>query len=151
MVSSESTGTSTHSIKQQMDDLRGNLRIGLHWNVEVTAAHASTHSVSQAFCSALPISYTDVPQTKWQSFATLVLEGAYEATLWAAALNARQGFSRTVFLTRLGGGAFGNKKSWIDAAIRRALNKVRNLRLDVRIVSHGHPDHELVRLAEEFR
>jgi hypothetical protein len=137
--------------KQQMDDLRGNLRIGLHWNVEVTAAHASTHSVSQAFCSALPINYTDVSQTRWQLFATLVLEGAYEATLWAAALNARQGFSRTVFLTRLGGGAFGNKKSWIDAAIRRALNKVRNLRLDVRIVSHGHPDHELVRLAEEFR
>ena len=29
--------------KQQMDNLRGNLRIGLHWNVEVTAAHMSTH------------------------------------------------------------------------------------------------------------
>jgi hypothetical protein len=100
---------------QQIDDLRGNLRIGLHWNVEVTVARESGQYVSQAFCSALPVSYTHIPQPHWQSFATLVLEAAYEATLWAAALNAAQGSSRTVFLTRLGGGSFGNKSSWIDA------------------------------------
>jgi hypothetical protein len=136
---------------QQLDDLRGNLRIGLHWNVEVTVARELGQHVTQAFCSALPVTYTHIPQPKWQSFALLVLEGAYEATLWAAALNAAQGSSRTVLLTRLGGGAFGNKTSWIDAAMRRALDKIRNLGLDVRIVSRGAPDRELVRLADEFR
>lgn len=93
--------------------------------------------VSQALCSALPVSYTDVPQIKWQSFATLVLEGAYEATLWAAVLNAVEGSSAKVFLTRVGGGAFGNHKTWIDSAMRRAFDKARNLALEVFIVSRG--------------
>jgi hypothetical protein len=117
--------------------LRDKLRIGLHRNVEVTDAPGATQRVSQAFCSALPVNYTDVPQVKWQSFATLVLEGAYEATLWAAALNAAEGFSTKLFLTRVGGGAFGNHQTWIDAAMRRAFDKIRNLVLDVFIVSRS--------------
>ena len=44
--------------------------------------------VSQAFCSALPVSYSRIPSDRWKSFASLVLEGAYEATLWAAVVNA---------------------------------------------------------------
>jgi hypothetical protein len=117
--------------------LRDKLRIGLHRNVEVTDAPGATQRVSQAFCSAQPVSYTDVPQANWQSLATLVLEGSYEATLWAAALNAAGGFSTKVFLTRVGGGAFGNHQTWIDAAMRRAFDKIRNLVLDVFIVSRS--------------
>jgi hypothetical protein len=52
----------------------------------------------------------------------LVLEGAYEATMWAAVLNAQRGVSNVVLLTSVGGGAFGNDKSWIHAAMRRALD-----------------------------
>ena len=44
-----------------------------------------------------------------------------------------------VLLTRLGGGAFGNDDAWIDAAMRRALDKVRGVDLDVRLVSFGSP------------
>jgi hypothetical protein len=43
------------------------------------------------------------------TFAVLVLEGACEATLWAAAVNAHRAGSNVVFLTLLGGGAFGNE------------------------------------------
>lgn len=135
----------------EKDSLRDKLRIGLHWNVEVTAAQQAAQCVNQAFCSALPVSYTNVPEAKWQSFAALVLEGAYEATLWAAALNAARGYSRKVFLTRVGGGAFGNRKSWIDGAMRRALGVTRNLNLEVIIISRGSLDRELLQLAEEFR
>ena len=114
--------------------LRDLLRIGMHWDVEVTDAPATRHRVSQAFCSALPVGYSRIPTSQWQSFATLVLEGAYEATLYAAALNAQRS-SNTVFLTRLGGGAFGNDPDWIDGALQRALDTFNDVRLDIRLVS----------------
>ena len=106
--------------------------------------------MSQVFCSALPVSYTNIPSERWKAFAVLALEGAYEATLWAAVINAYHSGSKVLFLTRLGGGAFGNEPRWILDAIRRALNKVPDVDLDVRIVSHGKPDASLVRLAAEF-
>src|ERR1700722_13686987 len=47
--------------------------------------------VTQVFCSALPVAYSPVPSIHWRRFASLVLEAAYEATLWAAVENARRG------------------------------------------------------------
>jgi hypothetical protein len=38
----------------EIDELRGHLRIGLHHDVEVTDADHPFPIVSQAFCSALP-------------------------------------------------------------------------------------------------
>ncbi len=116
------------------DTVRDRLRVGLHRDVEVTAGDAG-HLVSQVFCSALPVAYTAVPVRDWESFATLVLEGAYEATIWSAVINAHATGSPVVYLTRLGGGAFGNSGEWIDAARQRALALARDLALDVRIVS----------------
>jgi len=140
-----------HSLDaNEVDELRDRLRIGLHTGVQVTDAEDAECVVSQAFCSALPISYTGVPAADWKPFAALVLEGAYEATLWAGVLNAHRFSSRTLFLTQLGGGAFGNEPQWIHDAMRRALQKVVGLGLDVRIVSYGAPDRGLERLAREF-
>ena len=122
----------------ELEQLRSLLRIGLHWDVEVTEMDRQTRPmVSQAFCSALPVAYTNVHAGLWQPFAELILEAAYEATLWAAVLNARRGASNIVLLTRLGGGAFGNEDRWIDAAMRRALEKAVDFDLDVRVVSYG--------------
>jgi hypothetical protein len=135
---------------QETDTLRDRLRIGLHWNVDVTAVEGMPHQVSQAFCSALPVAYTNVPTAQWRSFATLVLEGAYEATLWAAVLNVHRYGSPVVYLTRLGGGVFGNDDEWIHAAMRRALGMLRDLALDVRVVSYASPDAALVRLVREL-
>jgi len=134
----------------QIDELRSLLRVGLHWNVEVTDAPKPCPLVSQAFCSALPVSYSSIPADRWKAFATLVLEGAYEATLWAATLNMQRSSSNVVFLTQVGGGAFGNEDSWVQGALRRALEMVRTIGLDVRIVSYDSPSAELVRLANEF-
>ena len=134
----------------EIDELRDRLRVGLHSGVQVTDAVDQEIVVTQVFCSALPISYTDIPAARWKPFAALVLEGAYEATVWAAILNARRFPSTIVFLTQLGGGAFGNESQWIHDAMRRALKKVVGVGLDVRIVSYEGPDRALERLAQEF-
>ena len=135
----------------QIDLLRGKLRIGIHHDVEVTeAAGPDRPRVSQLFCSALPVAYSRVPPAHWEPFAVLVLEAAYEATMWATVLNAQRGASNVIFLTLLGGGAFGNHGNWIHAAIRRALKLMTAYDLDIRLVSYGTPSKEIVAIAEEF-
>ncbi|MGH1570996.1 hypothetical protein ACRAWG_10300 [Methylobacterium sp. P31] len=132
------------------DALRGRLRIGVHWDVEVTDGQAPGPLVTQAFCSALPVTYTDVSSSAWEPFARLVLEAAYEATLLAGVLNAARGGSKRVLLTRLGGGAFGNEDAWIDDAILRACRLIANAGLDVAIVSYGRPSTRLTDLLHQF-
>ena len=135
----------------RMDTLRDRLRIGLHRDVEVTGSEPSDIRVSQAFCSALPIGCTQVPAQQWAPFATLVLDSAYEATMWAAVINAAGTGNRTAFLTLVGGGAFGNRTEWIHSAIRRACALVRHLALDIRIVSYRLPGADLADFVEELR
>jgi hypothetical protein len=137
---------------EQIDILRGKLRIGIHRDVEVTEADGPDRPrVSQAFCSALPVAYSRVPADRWQSFALLVLEAAYEATMWATVLNMQRGGSNVVFLTLLGGGAFGNHCNWIYPAVRRALSMMQPFGLDVKIVSYGSPSQEMLAIEKEFR
>lgn len=135
----------------ELDDLRTKLCIGLHRDVEVTdTAGEFRPQISQAFCSALPVSYTRVPAVHWKAFALLVLQAAYEATMLAAILNAQRGVSNVVLLTQLGGNAFGNDDSWIDAATRRALEMSRGHELHVKLVSYGRPSQSLERLVADF-
>ena len=70
--------------------------------------------------------------------------------MWAAALNAWRGASNVVLLTSLGGGAFGNDESWIHGAIRRALQMMPGLDLDVRLISYGEPSDALLQIAKDF-
>ena len=138
------------SSPDEIDELRGRLRIGLHWDVEVTDAGRPFALVSQAFCSALPVAYSQHGQRHWARFACLVLEAAYEATLWAAALNAQRNGSNIVLLTSLGGGAFGNDETWIEAGLARALKLASGLDLDVRLVSYGEPSPAFLRIERMF-
>lgn len=118
----------------ELDGLRAQLQIGVQWDSQVTLA-GSQHLVTQAYCSALPVAYSGLPVRLWERFARLVLEAAYEATLAAAVLNSINTGNRSVFLTLLGGGAFGNDQEWIMDAIARALNLYRKADLDVKIIS----------------
>jgi hypothetical protein len=134
------------------DALRGLLRIGIHRDVEATdGAEPARTAVSQAYCSALPVAYSQLPAAIWRPFAQFVLEAAYEATICSAVLNARRGASPIVLLTRLGGGAFGNDDGWIDSATRRALTQAAGYGLDVRLVSYGPPTKSMVELARACR
>ncbi len=127
------------------------LHVGVHWDVEVTDGPGPAGPrVSQAFCSALPVSYSRVAPAHWRVFASVILRAAYEATMWAAVRNAQRGGSNTVLLTRLGGGAFGNDDAWIQAAMRSALQAVREYDLNVQLVSYGPPSADLLELVTEF-
>jgi hypothetical protein len=134
----------------ELDELRAKLRIGIHQDVEVTDA-TGDHGplVSQAFCSALPVS-TTVPRRHWRAVASLVLEAAYEATMWAGVLNAQRGASNVVLLTQVGCGAFDNDEKWVSAATLRALELVRDCDLDVKLVSYGSPSQALLDIARHF-
>jgi hypothetical protein len=132
------------------DALRGLLRIGVHWDVEVTDGRAPGPLVTQAFCSALPVAYSDEPASTWAPFAQLVLEAAYEATLLTGVLNTARGGSRRVLLTRLGGGAFGNVDEWIDEALVRACQLMADADLEAVIVSYRRPSASLVDLVRRF-
>lgn len=130
---------------QKRDQVRSQFAIGLHWNSEVTLDGAG-HVVSQAYCSAMPIAYSSADTAVWEPLARLTLEAAYEATLIAAVVNAYGNGNRLVYLTLLGGGAFGNPTAWIIAAIERALRLTMREDLDVAIVSYGRSNPEIQRL-----
>jgi hypothetical protein len=122
--------------------------------------------VTQVYASALAISYTkdyarvskamkkeDISSAdrdklkselngiidSWEPLAQLVLDAAYEATLYAAVLHAwpdEEG-RKTVVLTALGGGVFGNRQQWIAEAVVRAIAKFKGEGLDVVINEWG--------------
>jgi hypothetical protein len=133
----------------ERDDLRQRLRIGLQWNTQVTLDNCA-HQVSQAYCSALPVAYSQQPSHLWEPFARLVLEAAYEATLCAAIVNWRGGGSNRLFLTLLGGGAFGNQPDWIAAALTRVLRLYAAWGLDVAIVSYGRSHPHVQRIIADY-
>jgi hypothetical protein len=136
----------------EIDALRAKLVIGIHSDVEATEAEVPLRPLllTQAFCSALPVAYSGIASMEWRHFATLVLEAAYEATIWAGVLNAQRGASSTVFLTFLGGGAFGNEDQWIETAIRRALRLAMGVALDVRLVCYSSPPTYIRKLVRDF-
>ena len=108
---------------QQLDILRGKLRIGIHRDAEVTdSAEAHRPLVSQAYLLGPPSRLTPAcrPITGSHSLPWSCRPHT-KATMWATVLNAQRGASNAVLLTSLGGGAFGNDETWIDAAMRRAL------------------------------
>lgn len=130
----------------ERDELRGLLRIGLHEDVAVTVPEAQPdQALTQAYCSALPVSYNRTGHMAhlWEPLARLVLEAAYEATLHAALINAARTGNPRVYLTFLGGGAFGNDRGWILGAIRRALACMQGVALQVNLVSYGQPAADL--------
>jgi len=125
--------------QEAYENLKSKLKIGIQWNTEVTLSETK-HRVSQIYCSALPVSYSQNNADEWDAFARLILEATYEATLYAALINYKKTGNNKLFLTLVGGGAFGNKSSWILDAIKKAITLFKNTPLDVKFVSYGGSD-----------
>jgi hypothetical protein len=119
----------------ELDLLREKLRIGVQWDTQVTL-RGSKHIVTQVYCSAMPVAYSELPTSLWAPLAKLILEAAYEATLAVGLLNSTSTGCKSVYLTLLGGGAFGNDPAWILDGIWRAATLYKQVSLDVRIVSY---------------
>jgi len=134
------------------EGVRQKLRIGVQEDTEVVCScfgsamydgPSQTQLVTQAYCSAISISYSQVDSVYWERFARLILESLYEATLYVALENWRrhpeEPGARRVFLTAVGGGVFGNDMSWISEAMKKALGKFEHVGLEVMLVSYGRP------------
>ncbi len=131
---------------RERKEAEGLLRVGVHRDTEVTLERTG-HSVTQAYCSALPVAYSPLSPALWAPFARLVLNATYEATLLAGLENYRLTGNPRVYLTLVGGGAFGNTDTWIVEAVVRALDQFREAPLEVVFVSYGGPD----RVVKEIR
>ena len=135
--------------QEQREQLKENLKIGIQWKTEVTLAN-STQIVSQIYCSALPVSYSQIKSSHWEIFSKVILEATYEATLYAALINLDQTGCNKVFLTLVGGGAFGNEIDWIMDALRTSLLKFKDMPLDINIVSYNSSSPKIQELITQF-
>ncbi|MCI5160632.1 MAG: hypothetical protein D3917_01130 [Candidatus Electrothrix sp. AX5] len=135
--------------EDELDGLRRLLRIGIQWDTQVTLG-SSSHLVSQAYCSALPVAYSAFSVGLWQHFARLVLEASYEATICAAILNRENTGNNNVYLTLIGGGAFGNEAEWIIDSIKRVLTLYADYNINVVMVSYGRSKFHVRQLVSEF-
>jgi hypothetical protein len=103
-----------------IDQIRERLKVGIQADTQVTLDNCQ-HTVTQVYCSALPVAYSSLVEEAWEPLAKLILEAAYEATFLAAILQSQAAGNRDLFLTLLGGGAFGNPLEWIIDAIDRSI------------------------------
>lgn len=99
----------------------------------------------------MPVAYSHIESNYWESFARLILEATYEATLYAGLINLDKNYSNKVFLTLVGGGAFGNEIDWIIESLSLALKKFKNTPLDVNIVSYGSSNKHVSKLIQELK
>lgn len=116
---------------------------------EVTLARQPLH-VSQVNATALPVSYADFPHDDLEPFARLILEAAYEATLAAAVLNHTATGCDKLFLTLLGGGAFGNAETWVVESLQLAIERFADAPLRVAIVSFGRSNKAVRGLVKQW-
>jgi len=128
----------------------GAMRVGVHWDTEVKGG---AHRVCQVFCSALPVAYAkSVRSSDWAPLACVVLEGSYSATLAIVSLlAAKRGERVTVFLTAVGGGAFGNRSAWIVNSMNKALASFAGAPLDVKLVHFGTIPRTTYKVLEKGR
>ena len=117
---------------EQREDLKSKLKTGIQWNTEVTLPGAK-HKVSQIYCSALPVAYNhNIETSYWEAFSRVILEATYESTILAGVLNMEKYKSNKVFLTLVGGGAFGNKEHWIFESLQKVIRReYKTIPLDV--------------------
>lgn len=119
----------------QLEIIKSRLMVGVQWGTEVTITQKEQY-ITQVYCSALPILYSSVDSSLWERFARLILEAAYEATLHLAMINYKLHGNNKVYLTLLGGGAFGNNINWIVDAMMVVFKKFEHTPLDINIVNH---------------
>jgi len=131
------------------EEIRKHLRIGLQTDTEVVATKYGTikyegpqQLVTQVYSSAVSVnSCSRAYPSDWDPFARLILEATYECVLYIAVENFMKNHdkpgSRKVFLTSVGGGAFGNDDGWIKDAMAKAFAKFADLGLDIYLVSQA--------------
>lgn len=127
--------------------IKEKLKVGIQYNTEVTA-DSGKNLVTQVYCSALPVAYYNIKSYLWRDFAKMILDAAYEATFYIALENFQNTGNNKLYLTLVGGGAFGNDDDWIFDAIKKSKSKFAKTPLDVKIVSYGKSNKKLTEFIE---
>lgn len=121
------------------------LTVGVHWDAPLITE--SDKKVCQVYSAALPIAYYDYYLENKDLVAPLaiaILTATYKMALQVGVNKlSRESPRVTVFLTAVGGGAFGNKRSWIQQALLKALQEYLHFPLDVNMIYFGDPFSEL--------
>jgi hypothetical protein len=133
----------------ERETLKEKLKVGIQWNTEVTKSK-TRHKVSQIYCSALPVAYCQHRTKYWEHFARVILEATYEATLYSALINLEKNKCNLVYLTLVGGGAFGNDEEWILESMQKSIRKFKNTPLNIKIVSYGNSNSKLLNYIKEI-
>ena len=138
--------------KDARDDIVERLCVAVQESTDVTDGLDSPVNLTQTYNSAISIGYSNLSTQSWEAIARTILDATYEATLLVGLLNAIEvkkksdktgshcGIQRPVILlTKVGGGVFQNRDTWIQASIKRAIEIVAlyGYSLDVRIVHFG--------------
>lgn len=111
------------------------MAVGWHTGCDVTG---TDHQVDLALCSAYPVSYNEqvdeFPDVH-DRLAYLVIRSQYEATFRLVHRKVQQGLSNRLWMTLLGGGAYGVKSEVIWGAIYDAADHVGAEELEVKLIS----------------
>ena len=119
------------------DDIIQLLRVGVQADTQITICETPVPKlVTQVYGSAISVSYSNLrDKTLWKRFATSILKGTFEAVLLQGLLNNHKNNGNyPVYITRVGGGAFGNEPEWIEEAILYALNRVKTYNRDIDVI-----------------
>jgi hypothetical protein len=136
-----STRDNLQILNNNIQDVEEYIKFGIQWNSQCpfidryNINERDKQIVSQIYCSAIPIS-----NKLWEPFAKLILKASYEATFLTALDNYNKTGSNKVFLTKLGGGFFENKKEWIIETLSECLLKFKNYDLQVFMVHYRNID-----------
>jgi hypothetical protein len=160
-------------IRAHADELRDLLKVGIQRHTQVTSVLPAQPDVfvTQVYCSAIPVAYSQASDRAWEPMARLVLEGCYELTLLEGVREALEKAlvvvaastgnggpppdnvlvvaPTRVFLTLVGGGVFENDLAWIWSAIHRAFRIITDeygVALEVYFVHYSETPPE----AEDF-
>ena len=134
------------------------LRRGGEWvharkRTKVTQVYASAVSVTYSYTADPTLDAKKEERRRnqwtqiWSKFARLVLRAAYEATLRVAL----QVGAKTVVLTALGGGVFGNKPEWIAEAIEQALVRFKHAGLTIVFNQFDERDAAAVAIVQKLQ
>jgi hypothetical protein len=116
-------------VEKWKQTFKDKVQVGVQVSAGVVKNKKQIHNVTQVFCSTSPINYQNIEPDLWEPVSRLLLESCYESTLWTAVhVNEKRKKEKKkpapCFLTRIGGGVFGNKQSWIDDAISLAIESI---------------------------
>lgn len=122
--------------QKEYEKVKGLVKVGIQWNSQVTISNEMTN-VTQVYCSALPVAYSHIESFYWEKFAKLILESIYESTIRTALLNFALSGNNKLYLTLVGGGAFGNEEEWIIDSVSKVLSMFSDSGLHISFVSYG--------------